>query len=81
LKKFLPPSSGTGSIIFDGSLFNSKPSKYGCFNAYAGVILFCGSKIIIFCIISIASSEAFGINYCSYVGTNLGNLKPIFDAS
>ena len=43
-------------------VFKTKPSKYGCFRACEGVILFCGSNVIIWFIKSIACSEAFGIN-------------------
>ena len=54
-------------------VFRTKPSKYGCFRACEGVILFCGSNVIIWFIKSIACSEAFGINWLREVGTNFGN--------
>jgi len=79
LKKFLFEVFATYSNFV--SLFSSKPSKYGCFRAYAAVIRFCGSKIIIFYIRSIAYSEALGINCYNDVGTNFGKLKPIFAAN
>ena len=38
-----------------------KPSKNGCFKAWAAVIRFYGSKVSIFIIRSMADSDAFGI--------------------
>jgi hypothetical protein len=64
LKKFLPgPLSSVTPYTALGLSDKTNPSKYGCFNAYAGVILFWGSKIIIFSIKSTASSLALGISY------------------
>ena len=42
--------------------FEEKPSKNGCFKALAAVILFCGSKVNILFIRSMACSEALGIS-------------------
>ncbi len=58
-----------------------KPSKNGCFNAYAAVMRFWGSKVNIFIIRSIAVSEAFGISWFRGVGTNFGKVKPMREAS
>jgi hypothetical protein len=84
LKKFLPGlfiSSCTISTAFYGLSESSNPAKKGCLRAWAGVILFCGSKIIILSIRSIACALALGINYCKEVGTNLGKVNPILAAS
>ena len=43
--------------------------------------LFCGSNCIIFIMRSIALSGALGMIVLSDVGTNFGNVKPIYEAS
>jgi len=78
LKKFFfdPPA-----YLLPWAFIGVKSLKKACYKHWEAVGRFNGSNNIIWVIKSIASSEAFGIIVFSEVGTNLGKVNPIWEAS